>query len=323
MVELRVFGELTSQEVADTIGKPLDGGEGALPAGDGGAAAPGRARRVAGPGGLGRGSGRVRADARIASRRRGGHQRIIRMTDLTYDDGPELVPPAELLRAAVAAVRRAPGRGPPLRTSMRSSRRCATALAPPGGASQRAPPAAPAAVVVTLTITSGLAAAQVLPEPAQKILSSVSDRITGRVGQPETPEVAEPAVVEDDDDATTATETTREADPVDHHHGRGRGPGRDRAPGACADDHGHDHGHDHDCRPDVDDRSEPDRIRFGGQPDPAGHRAAAASRGADRDPDRDPDGVSRPERADGAEDPGHDHRQAQPAAGTAQEDGSG
>lgn len=132
------------------------------------------------------------------------------MTDLTYDDGPELVPPAELLdlrsqlsvaphpeirrshlEAIVAQVRNRP------RTAwgrvVSGAARSATALA------------------VTLTVTTGLAAAEVLPEPAQKILSSVSDRFTGRVDSPEAPaeepEIAEPAPAAEED-TSTANETT-------------------------------------------------------------------------------------------------------------------
>lgn len=132
------------------------------------------------------------------------------MTDLTYEDGPELVPPAELLElrsqlsvaphpeirrshleAIVAQVRNRP------RTAwgrvVSGAARGATALA------------------VTLTVTTGLAAAQVLPAPAQKILSSVSDRFTGGVDSPDAPEepdVAEPAPASDDDTTTAAAETT-------------------------------------------------------------------------------------------------------------------
>lgn len=133
------------------------------------------------------------------------------MTDLTYDDGPELVPPAELLelRSHLAIAPRAEVRRTHLDAIVAQVRnRPRTTWGRVAASAGRSA----AAVVVTLTVTSGLAAAQVLPEPAQKILSSMSDRITGRVGQPEAPEPtpeAEPAPVADSKDTATATESPR------------------------------------------------------------------------------------------------------------------
>ena len=132
------------------------------------------------------------------------------MTDLTYEDGPELVPPAELLdlRSQLSV---APH--PEIRRShleaivaqVRNGRRTAWGRVASGAARGAM------ALAVTLTVTTGLAAAQVLPEPAQKILSSVSDRFTGRIDGPEVPEEseeAEPVPATDEADPATEAETT-------------------------------------------------------------------------------------------------------------------
>ena len=134
------------------------------------------------------------------------------MTDLTIDDGPELVPPAELLelRSQLSVAPSDEVRRTHLEAIVAQvchGRRTAWGRVASGTARGAA------AVVVTLTITSGLAAAQVLPAPAQKIFSSVSDRFTGRVDEADVPAPAttDPAPAADDDEATTTT--TREPAP--------------------------------------------------------------------------------------------------------------
>lgn len=94
-----------------------------------------------------------------------------------FPDEPELLPPAELLRLRAALVR-------PPSSQVRTSHLAAIAAAardhsssPAGRFASRTVRGA-AAVIATLAITSGLAAAQVLPAPAQRIFSSVSDRFT-------------------------------------------------------------------------------------------------------------------------------------------------
>lgn len=108
---------------------------------------------------------------------------------------PELVPPAELLRHR-AALTRAPAahiRAAHLAAVGADVRERVTS--PAGRFASRTLRGA-AAVVAALTITTGLAAADVLPAPAGRILSSVSDRITGHRTAPP----AEPVEV----DATTS-----------------------------------------------------------------------------------------------------------------------
>ncbi len=137
------------------------------------------------------------------------------MTDLTIDDGPELVPPAELLElrshlsvAPSDEVRRTHLEA--VVAQVRHGRRTAWGRVASGTARGAA------AVVVTLTITSGLAAAQVLPAPAQKIFSSVSDRFTGRVDEADVPAPAatDPAPAAADDEATTTTTRRPAPEPV-------------------------------------------------------------------------------------------------------------
>lgn len=129
------------------------------------------------------------------------------MSDRPFVDGPELVPPAELLelRAHLAVA-------PPTETrrahldaivaQVRDHRRTAW-----GRAASRTARGA-AAVVVTLTVTTGLAAADVLPDSAQKIFTSVSDRFGGGDDQADT---LSPEPV-DDGPLTTTETTTRQAD---------------------------------------------------------------------------------------------------------------
>lgn len=95
--------------------------------------------------------------------------------DLHPDDGPELLPPAELLRLR-AELARPPG------PELRARHLAATAMAarqlgnsPMGRFASRSARGA-VAIVAALAITSGLAGAQLLPEQAQRLLSNVSDR---------------------------------------------------------------------------------------------------------------------------------------------------
>lgn len=142
------------------------------------------------------------------------------MTDLLSNDGPELVPPAELLalRAQLSVAPGAEVRRSHLEAivaQVRIGRRSTWGRVASGAARSAA------AVVVTLTITTGLAAAQVLPQPAQKILSTVSDRFGGGVDSPDVPdeldepaapEASEPVAVAESDDVPPARETTRSLD---------------------------------------------------------------------------------------------------------------
>lgn len=126
------------------------------------------------------------------------------MSDRPFVDGPELVPPAELLelRAHLAVAPRAETRRAHLDAivaQVRDHRRTAW-----GRAASTAARGA-AAVVVTLTVTTGLAAADVLPDSAQKVFTSVSDRFGGGDGTP----TSDPA---DDISLTTTETTTRQAD---------------------------------------------------------------------------------------------------------------
>lgn len=102
------------------------------------------------------------------------------------DGEPELVPPAQLLRARAA-----------LATAPSPEARARHLLAVAAAAREHSSPASrfasrtvrgAAAVVATLAITSGLAAAQVLPTPAQRIFSSVSERFSSNEAPPATPE---------------------------------------------------------------------------------------------------------------------------------------
>lgn len=99
------------------------------------------------------------------------------------DDGPELLPPAELLRLR-AELARPPG------AQVRAQHLVATTMAarqrgnsPMGRFASRSARAA-VAVVAALAITSGLAGAQLLPDQAQRLLSNVSDRFAPTNGDP-------------------------------------------------------------------------------------------------------------------------------------------
>lgn len=95
--------------------------------------------------------------------------------DLHPDDGPELLPPAELLRLRAELAR-------PPAPELRARHLAATAMAarqrgnsPMGRFATRSARAA-VAIVAALAVTSGLAGAQLLPDQAQRLLSNVSDR---------------------------------------------------------------------------------------------------------------------------------------------------
>lgn len=93
------------------------------------------------------------------------------------EDGPELVPPAELVRLRNLLMRgpRAAVRARHLAVATAEARqrplvaRTAGRLATWGGR-------VAVGIVASLAITSGLAGAQLLPQPAQRLLSGVSDR---------------------------------------------------------------------------------------------------------------------------------------------------
>jgi hypothetical protein len=126
--------------------------------------------------------------------------------DPRSDDGPELVPPAELLRLR-QILRREPA------SAVRAQHLAATTSAarqrfgsgPMGRFASRGARTA-VAVVASLVITSGLAGAQLLPQPAQRLLSNVSDRFAPN---DDSPDDAPPATaVEAGDGSTTTTPRT-------------------------------------------------------------------------------------------------------------------
>jgi hypothetical protein len=124
-----------------------------------------------------------------------------------HDDEPELVPPPELAR-----LRAILGRPPTHATRARHLAAATGASYESSGAAgrfARRGVRAAVAVVASLAITSGLAAAQVLPPPAQRFFSSVSDRI-----YPSPPE-APPATATDpgvDPERTPTTDPARTGD---------------------------------------------------------------------------------------------------------------
>jgi hypothetical protein len=130
--------------------------------------------------------------------------------DLTPDEGPELLPPAELLRLRAELAR-------PPADAVRAQHLAATTMA----ARQRGHRAmgrfasrgarAAVAIAASLIVTSGLAGAQLLPDPAQRLLSSVSDRFA-----PETDPPAEPA---EPGDATTVPVAPERSAPADDRSG--------------------------------------------------------------------------------------------------------
>ncbi len=111
------------------------------------------------------------------------------MTSVPHPPGeePELVPPAELLRLRAMLVR-----APEPATRARHLA-AITAAAREGRTSGHAGRFArrgvrvAAAVVASLAITSGLAGAQLLPQPAQRLLSSVGDRFSPDEAPPADP----------------------------------------------------------------------------------------------------------------------------------------
>jgi hypothetical protein len=120
------------------------------------------------------------------------------------DDGPEPLPPAELLRLR-AELSRPPG------AQVRAQHLVAPAMearqrgnTPMGRFASRSARAA-VAIVAALAITSGLAGAQLLPDQAQRLLSNVSDRFAPTDGDPP----ADPAQPGD----TTTVHSAPSADP--------------------------------------------------------------------------------------------------------------
>lgn len=126
--------------------------------------------------------------------------------DPRHEDGPELVPPVELLRLRNMLVR-APG------TATRAQHLAATTVAarqrttpgPMGRFASRGTRFA-VGIVASLAITSGLAGAQMLPESAQRLLSNVSDRFA--------PSPATPTTIEEPD-AGPSPAGRRSAAPAD------------------------------------------------------------------------------------------------------------
>jgi len=126
------------------------------------------------------------------------------MTARHFADEPELVPPADLLRLR-AELRRGPSastRARHLAAAVEVSRHHARGAA--GRFASRGVRAA-VAVVASLVITTGLAAAQVLPPPAQRFLSSVSDRFSP-------PTTARPAIAGDPGSGLDGSATVDGAD---------------------------------------------------------------------------------------------------------------
>ena len=199
------------------------------------------------------------------------------------DDGPEIVPPAELLRLR-ARLSRPPA--PAVRAQHLAA--VATAARQTGVAGHvgrfagRGARAA-LAIVASLAITSGLAAAQVLPQPAQRLLSNVSDRFApepdappARADEPDrdggSPTTDSLAVLPTTGRTAATAEVTprRRSAPVtptttatggggtDHHDPRPRGPGQPHRPDGSRSHRPDDHddgrsGIDHDHhRPGVD-----------------------------------------------------------------------
>ena len=120
--------------------------------------------------------------------------------DLPPDEGPELLPPAELLRLRAELAR-------PPADAVRAQHLAATAMAarqrghlPMGRFASRSARAA-VAIAASLIVTSGLAGAQLLPDPAQRLLSNVSERFA-----PESDPPAEPAQPSDATTTRAATE---------------------------------------------------------------------------------------------------------------------
>jgi len=142
--------------------------------------------------------------------------------DLPPDEGPELLPPAELLRLRAELAR-------PPADAVRAQHLAATTMA----ARQRGHRAmgrfasrgarAAVAIAASLIVTSGLAGAQLLPDQAQRLLSNVSDRFAPETDPPAGPAepgdaTTVPAASDDDsspaDDAPDRTTTTTEAPAV-------------------------------------------------------------------------------------------------------------
>lgn len=130
--------------------------------------------------------------------------------DLTPDEGPELLPPVELLRLRAELAR-------PPSEAVRAQHLAATTMA----ARQRGHRAmgrfasrgarAAVAIAASLIVTSGLAGAQLLPDQAQRLLSNVSDRFAPESDPPADPAepgdaTTVPAAPDDDRDTAPATD---------------------------------------------------------------------------------------------------------------------
>lgn len=127
------------------------------------------------------------------------------------DDGPEIVPPAEMLRLR-AALRRPPA------PQVRAQQLAATAMAarqrhntPMGRFASRGARAA-VAIVAGLAITSGLAGAQLLPDSAQRLLSNVSERFAPDDTNPPADPAQPGSNPADDDSGSRRDEQPRGAD---------------------------------------------------------------------------------------------------------------
>ena len=127
--------------------------------------------------------------------------------DPISDDGPELLPPPELLhlRAELAT---------PPSAELRSQHLVATAMAarqrgnhPVGRFASRGARAA-IAIVASLAITTSLAGAQLLPDQAQRLLSNVSERFAPSHSDP-------PADPAEPGDATTTQRSKGDDAPTD------------------------------------------------------------------------------------------------------------
>lgn len=113
--------------------------------------------------------------------------------DRPEDEGPELVPPADLLRLRTLLTR-----GP--RAATRARHLAATTaevrqrplVAGTAGRFATWGGRVAVGIVASLAITSGLAGAQLLPQPAQRLLSGVSNRFSPPAEAPATT-VADPA----------------------------------------------------------------------------------------------------------------------------------
>lgn len=146
----------------------------------------------------------------------------------------DLAPPAELvaMREALVVPPSPELRAQHLAATAGASRRRVTAV--PAGrlatrfASRSAK--AVAAVVAGLAITSGLAGAQLLPQPAQRLLSNVSERFAPSSDSPDSPPATAVDVPETESSTRTGPDRT-----VDDEHEPGGGTTSTSAPAIAAD----------------------------------------------------------------------------------------